>query len=389
MQIKFIVSIILLMLSQQVLADEIIIGIDADMSASAAVGGEAIYRGAKIAVDEINDQGGVLGKKLSLMVKDHRGNPRRGVENIQSLLKNDNLLAVLGGVHTPVALNEVDIVHKNKLIFLSPWAAGTPLVDNGFQPNYIFRLSVRDQDAGEVLIKHAKKRGFQRVGLLLERTGWGKSNNRSLVAAAKKYGVDIELIKIFNWGSKDFSRQIQAFKEANVQTIIFVGNAPEGSVFARNMAKLALSKQLPIISHWGIASGTFVDTVGLDQLASLDITVLQTYSFIKPKNVRKANYVIGKYREYFKRDATVENIPAVTGVVHSYDLIHLLSKAIIAANTTQREKVRDALEEIENYDGLVRYFKRPFTKEKHDALTVDDYILSKFNKRGFLIPIPQ
>lgn len=379
--------LLIFILSEHTFSESIVIGIDADMSATAAIGGEAIYRGAKIAVDEINSKGGVLGRQLVLKVADHRGNPRRGVANIENLLEDKNLVAVLGGVHTPVALNEIDLVHKNKLIYLGPWAAGTPLVDNGYQPNYVFRLSVRDADAGTVLVRHAKARGFKRVGLLLERTGWGKSNNKSLMLAAKKEGLSIAQVEWFNWGTDDLSRQIAKFKASNVEAVIFVGNAPEGAVFAKNIAALNPQDRLPIISHWGIAGGSFVDRVGLDRLSLLDIAVLQTYSFMAPKNLEKANYVIEQYKEYFYQDATVENIPAVAGLVHAYDLVHLLSIAITKAKTTNREKVREALENIENYDGLVRYFEKPFSEKRHDALNVNDYILSTFNTRGFLIPI--
>jgi len=357
MKIKCIFSVLLMIVfSGRAFAEDIIIGIDADMSASAAVGGEAIYRGAKIAVNEINSHGGVLGKKLVLKVKDHRANPRRGGQNIEELLKDKNLVAVLGGVHTPVAMSQLELIHKNQLIYLSPWAAGTALVDNGYQPNYVFRLSVRDADAGKVLINQAKSRGLTRIGLLLERTVWGESNIDALITAAVNQGVDIVQTQWFNWSADSFLREIKRFKESNTQAVIFVGNTPEGAVFARDLAAYDDSQKLPIISHWGIASGDFVTQVGLDKLSTLDLSVLQS-------------------------------IPAVAGVVHAYDLVHLLALAITDANTIQRDKVRDALENIKNYDGLIRFFDRPFSKDNHDALGIEDYILTRFNDRGFLTPI--
>lgn len=388
MKIKFIFSVLLIIVfSGRAFAEDIIIGIDADMSASAAVGGEAIYRGAKIAVNEINSHGGVLGKKLVIKVKDHRANPRRGVQNIEELLKDKNLVAVLGGVHTPVAMSQLELIHKNQLIYLSPWAAGTALVDNGYQPNYVFRLSVRDADAGEVLINHAKSRGLTRIGLLLERTVWGESNIDALITAAVNQGVDIVQTQWFNWSGDSFVREIKRFKESNTQAVIFVGNTPEGAVFARDLADFDDPQELPIISHWGIASGDFVTQVGLDKLSTLDLSVLQTISFVKPKNTKKAQYVLKQYKETFDKNATVESIPAVAGVVHAYDLVHLLALAITDANTIQRDKVRDALENIKNYDGLIRFFDKPFSKDNHDALGIEDYILTRFNDRGFLTPI--
>jgi len=166
-----------------------VIGLDADMSAVAASGGQAIKQGALIAIEEINKKGGVLGRELQLKVLDHRGNPSRGIDNIIRFSKEPNLLAVIGGVHTPVALAELETIHQHKILYLDPWAAGTAIVDNGYEPSFVFRVSVRDEHAGSVLVKAAKSKGAKNVGLLLERTGWGRSNEASMKQAAKKQGV--------------------------------------------------------------------------------------------------------------------------------------------------------------------------------------------------------
>ena len=167
------------------------IGIDADFSAVAVDGGVAIKRGVELAVDEINKKGGLLGRPLNIILKDHRGNPARGIHNIEQLATNGDLIAVIGGVHTPVALAELESIHQLNLLYLVPWAAGTQVVDNQYAPNNVFRVSVRDAEAGKVLIQHAVSRGIKRVALVLERTGWGRSNEASLTLAAAEMGITI------------------------------------------------------------------------------------------------------------------------------------------------------------------------------------------------------
>lgn len=367
-------------------AENIVIGINADMSSIAAVSGHSIYRGVQIAVNEINAKGGVLGKPLMVDVKDHRGNPRRGLDNTNTLAENENVIAVVGGIHTPVVLNELKAIHDHHLVYLLPWAAGTSLIDNGYDPNYVFRLSIRDEYAAGVLMQHAKEKGIKNVGLLLERTGWGKSNHQSLMDSTKTSGVSVTNVEWFNWGSRDFTRQIKNFEDAGAEAIIYVGNSPEGAAFTKHIANKAGSRPA-IISHWGIASGHFVKEVGLENLGKVDISVLQTYSFLTPANSSKADYVFNQYKALFKNDATVENIPAVTGVVQAYDLVHILATAIEKTQSTDRKLVRNSLENIQNYDGLIRFFDRPFSSDKHDALDAKDYIISTFNERGFLVPV--
>ena len=206
---KFFVFIFLCFTSLSLTAAEgdapLYVGIDADFSAVAIEGGLAIKHGAEIAAEEINQSGGILGRKLKIVSLDHRGNPARGIYNLQQFSQNPDLLAVMGGVHTPVALAELPFIHEQNLLFLIPWAAGTPLIDNGYTPNNVFRVSVRDEQAGQVLISHAKKVNATRIALVLERTGWGRSNEASLTQAAKAQNIDIAATHWVNWQQKSFS----------------------------------------------------------------------------------------------------------------------------------------------------------------------------------------
>jgi len=194
--------------------DTLYIALDADLSAVAQEGGVAIKRGAQIAIEEINAQGGIMGRQLALKEYDHRGNPARGIANIKKIAQTDNTLAILGGVHTPVALQELPYIHENKLLYLGPWAAGTPIIDNGYTPNFVFRVSVRDQEAGKVLVAAAKRRGLKKIALLLERTGWGRSNEKSMSAAAQAQGIEVVTVQWFNWKQDDMSAEFKRIADA-------------------------------------------------------------------------------------------------------------------------------------------------------------------------------
>ncbi len=381
--------VFLLVFSHSVLSTDepIIIGLDADLSAVAAEGGIAIQRGAEIAIDEINQAGGVLGRKLLLESRDHRGNPARGLKNIQRFAKKDNVVAVLGGVHTPVALHELPAIHEHKMIYLGPWAAGTPVVDNGYQPNYVFRLSVRDEHAGHVLLNHAKKRDLNKVGLLLEQTGWGRSNKKSMEAASNKLSVSIVGTEWFNWREKSMEKQIGKLLGAGAEAILLVSNAPEGAAIVKEMMKVKKAKRVPIISHWGIAGGAFVKMAGIENIAELDISILQTYSFLSPSNPEKMQSLLTAYQKKYNAEVTARSVPAPVGVVHAYDLVHILAHAIKDANTIDRAKVRDSLENLHVYNGVMKKFSPPFTKNKHDALVLSDYVMAKYDDDGYIVPV--
>ncbi len=367
-------------------AAPILVGLDADMSSGAAQSGEAIRRGALVAIDEINAAGGVLGRPLELVVKDHRGNPARGTDNIEAFAEMEDLVAVVGGIHTPVALAELEAIHRHGLIYLGPWAAGTPIVANDYNPNFVFRVSVRDEHAGGFLIGAARDRGFKRPGLLLWQTGWGRSNEKAMKAAMKRAGVRPGGIEWFNSGEPDMTEQISALMAAGADVIMLVANPTDGLVIVRNVAEMAADKRPPIISHWGITGGDFFDQASAD-IAATDLAFLQTFSFFAPPFPHRAEHVYQGYCRLFGPCDSPADVRSPVGTAHAYDLIHLLRLAIENAGSTDRREVRAALESLGSHQGLMRDYDPPFSQERHDALDASDFRLSRFDGTGAIVPV--
>lgn len=375
---------------------DLIVAVDADFSSAAKEGGEAIARGAQIAIDEINQQGGIYGRMLRLIKNDHRGNPARGIKNIQSLKGMNNLLAVIGGVHTPVALAQLPYIHEQSILYLGAWAAGTSIVENQYSPNFIFRASVRDSSAGNTLIQHAKERGFKSVALVLERTGWGRSNLNSIRNAAVKHGIDIVSETWINWRQTDFEKDMAEILSSKAEAILLVANAPEGAVVIES---IPIESPLAVISHWGIAAGKFIDLIGLERLKQLnyDISVLQTFHFDKNRNNPKSQYLLSQYRQRYDKSATHNNVPAQVGLSQAYDLVHLVYLAAMDAIANQNQnapalqvnELRQALLGLTYYAGAVKEYSPPFKNGVQDALLGDDYFMTHYNEQGFLVPFDE
>lgn len=364
----------------------IIIGLDADMSSGGAQSGEAIRRGAELAIAEVNQRGGVLGRPFQLEVRDHRGNPARGKDNIEDFAAVEDLVAVIGGIHTPVALAELELIHKHRIIYLGAWAAGTTVVENGYEPNYVFRVSVRDEFAGPYLMDAAKARGYRRPGLLLERTGWGRSNERAFKTAAQGLGVVIAGIQWFNRGAKNLEDQIRSLQAAGVDVVMLVASSPEGAVAVRTAAAMAPEDRPPFISHWGVSDGNFLD-LAQAEVSQVDLVFLQTYSFLKPKVPERAESFLQAYFDRFPDVRSPAEIRSPVGTAHAYDLVHLLAMAIERAGSAERPAVRDALERLPRYQGLVKDYSRPFTPKRHDALTAEDFRLARYLPDGTIEPV--
>ncbi|HEY0097078.1 MAG TPA: ABC transporter substrate-binding protein [Archangium sp.] len=162
--------------------EPIVLALHADMSSGSALAGEAIRRGALLAISEINAQGGLLGgRKLELVVRDHHGVPARATEQLPELAGMPHLVAILSGLHSPPVIQNLGFIHEHQLIILSPWAAATGVVHHELRPNYTFRVSVDDARVGEFLVAQALARGHGRLALILEKTAWGRSNDHDAV----------------------------------------------------------------------------------------------------------------------------------------------------------------------------------------------------------------
>src|SRR6185369_14076907 len=126
-------------------AQTIKIGLVTALSGQSARAGEALTRGLQVAIDELNAQGGVRvgnqSRKLELLRRDDESAPAKGVIAARELWFKEKVTVLFGGLDTPVALAIVPIANENKLPFMDPWAAGTPITKNGAKDNYVFRVS--------------------------------------------------------------------------------------------------------------------------------------------------------------------------------------------------------------------------------------------------------
>lgn len=368
-------------------ADPVRIGIDAEFGLNGSSSAQAIERGISVAIAEINAAGGVLGgRPLELVKRDNRSVPARSRENLTELAAMPDLVAVFCGRYSPVVLENLDLVHQLGLPLLDPWASADGITDNGFQPNYVFRLSLRDRWAMPVMMRHAMGKGATRIGVLAPNTGWGRSG----VAAIERSGgpgmPNIAGVAWYNWGDKSLARPYVELLRKGAQAIVFIANDAEGAVLIREIAAMPANERLPLIMHWGVTGGSLVQQAG-GAMAGLDLSVVQTFSFQNADRQRVARFMERWQALY--GPTSPDLIAAPVGVAHAYDLTRILARAIDLAGSTDRRQVRAALEKVREHDGLVRRYAPPFTATDHDALKPDNVFMATFRADGAIVPLPR
>lgn len=367
-------AISLLASSASFAADPIKIGQVAALSGPSAQSGEAMTRGLKLAIDEINAKGGLLnGRKLELIQRDDESNPPKGLIAARELIFKEKVAAFFGGLDTPVSLAIVPIANKEKVPFMGIWAAGTSITHNGAKPNYVFRVSAVDALVDVRLLKHAEKLGGKKAGLILINNPWGEGNEKGLKAAAEKNkGIAIVGTEKFENSDVDLVPQLTRLKQAGADVLILVGNAAPGAQVMKSRDRMGW--KVPVVSHWGISGGRFPELAGP---SAGDAQFVQTYSFFGEQSAIGKKVIAGLEKKYPEIKSPADIFSPV-GTANAYDAMHLLALAIQKAGSTNGEKIQQALENLGTYEGLIKTYKQPFTADDHDALTPDDYVMVHF-----------
>lgn len=384
-QLRRLVAAFLLTIASSFLSanEPVRIGLDLEVGDLSSTSDEAVQLGVAQAVAEINQRGGVLnGRPLDVLFRDNRSVPARGVDNLRTFAAMPDVVAVMTGKFSPVALEQVKELPELQIALLDPWAAADGVIQNGQSPNWAFRLSLSDSMAVSAVLRHVQARGLKRLGVLLPNISWGRSTAQALKAQASAAGVEISGTEWYNWGGDpSLIERYLALRQLGAQAIFLVANEREGSQLVRGLADLPTTQKLPVISHWGVSGGDFPKLCG-DSLQKLDFVVVQTYAFGAARNERAK--ALSRQAQKKFGVSHPDAIPSPVGIAHAYDLTQLLAMAINKAGSTDRAAIRTALENLGRFDGVVKRYERPFSAENHEALSVRDLFFSRYQPDGRL-----
>ena len=357
------------------------LGLVAAMSGQSAKAGEAIGRGLSLAVDEINAKGGLLGKKVELLVRDDESNPAKGVVAARELVQREKVTALFGGLDTPVSLAIVPFVNSAKVPFMGVWAAGTPITRNGAVENYAFRVSAVDELVDIALVDYAlKKYSTKKAGLILINNPWGESNEQGLKAALAAKTIPYAGIEKFETNDVDVVPQLTRLRQAGADVLFLVANVAPSAQVVKSLDRM--SWDVPVVSHWGPAGGRFSELAGP---SGARVHFIQTYSF-SGKLSSKGEAVLAALKTRYPEIKSLADVTPAVGIANAYDGMHLTALAIANAGSTEGPKIRQGFYAIDQYDGLIKSYSKPFTPASHDALGPEDYIFTYF-KEGEIIPL--
>jgi branched-chain amino acid transport system substrate-binding protein len=347
------------------------IGLSAAFSGPNAQAGQALQRGADLAIDEINAAGGLMGRKLELVTRDNEHKLDRGVSQARVLIEREKCVAILGSQGSFIGVAVIDTIDELQVPWFGTSVGGVGIIENGRKPNYMFRVATNDRDVAKFLVNYGlDKAGSKQFGILVEDTGWGVPAIEDLKAALKARGLEAVSIDKVKVGDADFTPQMLRASKAGADTIATFTNTVEMANALKAANKIGYKPK--VIGAWGLAGANFPSLAGA--LAD-GVMVMQTFTFVgneKPKAKMLLKNLIARNPDI--KDAAEIPFPSFLG--NTYDAVHMIALSIQKSGGTEGPKMLGALEKLGSYAGLIKTYDNPFSATNREALSPEDYAMT-------------
>jgi len=347
-------------------AEPIKIGVSGPFTGGSSSMGVSMRDGVRLATDEINKAGGILGRPIQLVERDDEAKNERGVQIAQEMINKEKVVATVGYINTGVALASQRFYQEAKIPVMNNVATGSAIThqfDN--QPeNYIFRNAAHDSIQAPMIVEEAiTRRGYKKVAILADSTNYGQLGRADLVKALELKGIKPVAEEKFNIKDVDMTPQLLKAKEAGAEAVLTYGIGPELAQIANGMTKLGW--KVPMIGSWTLSMANFIDNAGPGgEGARMPQTFIQ-----EPTTPKRQSFIINYLKTFNPKNARIDSpVSAAQG----YDSVYLLAAAIKQANSLEGPKIKAALEDLKSpVEGVVTSYNKPFSPTDHEAITVN------------------
>ena len=353
-------------------ADPIKIGVSGPFTGGSSSMGVSMRDGVRLAAQEINKNGGVLGRQIQLVERDDEAKNERGVQIAQELINREKVVATVGFINTGVALAAQRFYQDAKIPVMNNVATGSVITQQfKDQPeNYVFRNAAHDSIQAPMIVEEAiTRRGFKKVAILADSTNYGQLGRADLEKALELKGIKPVAVEKFNIKDVDMTAQLLKAKEAGAEAILTYGIGPELAQIANGMTKLGW--KVPMVGSWTLSMANYIDNAGPGgEGARMPQTFIQ-----EPTTPKRQSFIVNYLRTFNPKNSRIDSpVSAAQG----YDSIYLLAAAIKQAGSTEGPKVKAALEDLKApVEGVVTTYNKPFTKTDHEAITANIPVLGE------------
>lgn len=335
--------------------------------------GLSVQGGAKVFLDDINVTGGLLGRKVELVIRDDQAKPDVGVAMAKELVEKEKVVAVVGFANTGVAMPSAKVMQEARIPLIISAATGSVIGRTHLPPevadSYIFRTSASDDLQPVAILNDAiKRRGLQKIALLHDETPYGQSGKQSVLQELKNNKLEPVAVDSFKVGETDFGNAIQKIKASGAQAVVLYALASDAAEIVKRLDKEGL--KLPVLGPWTLSQKTFLAKAGKSaEGARTAVTFIEN----------DLSSVKSQFSVSYRRINNVSQIPSAVAAAQTYDALRLLSMAIMQAGSTEGTKIRNALENLNHptTSTVTARYSKPFTPTDHEAIVQSMVVMAE------------
>ena len=318
-------------------SSEIVIGHYGSMTGNTAHFGQDTDKAIRLAVDEKNAQGGVLGKKVRIVTLDDRGDSAEAANAVTRLIDVEKVSAVIGEVSSSLSLSGGRVAQRRKIPMVSPSSTNPKVTQVG---DYIFRVCFLDPFQGKVMADFARDQlKFDHVAILKDvKNDYSIGLADAFKAAFTARGGKISVEQSYSAGDTDFSAQITAIKATPAQGLYVPGYYAEVGAIARTARRLGLS--VPLMGGDGWDAPELFEIGG----EALEGSFFSNH-FAPDAATAKSQKFVSDFKAKYGQD------PTGLGAL-GYDAAGALFDAIERSKKTDPTAIRDALATLKNFEGV-------------------------------------
>jgi len=318
-------------------ANDIPVGLYGAMSGSEASFGQATMQGVKLAAEEINASGGVLGKKIRLVIEDDQGKAEEAASAVTKLITRDNVIAIIGENSSNQSLAAAPICQSNGIPMISPSSTNPNVTKKG---DYIFRVCFTDPYQGKALATFVRQNLNATKAAILRDNKNDYSVGLAEVIRAEftRLGGTIVAEQSYSGGDNEFRPQLTAIKSAGPEVLFVPGFYTDAGQIALQARDLGIT--VPLVGGDGWDSPTVISIGG----KAVDGCYFSDHYFVGEERPAVQRFV----GEINKRTGKNPDANSALG----YDALYILTNAIKAAGSLDRKAIRDHIATTKQYAGV-------------------------------------
>lgn len=318
--------------------DKIVIGMLAPLTGGAAVTGEQMADVVKLAVDQINADGGIDGRNIEVKVYDDKLTAEDAAKAAQRAITVDKVTAIVGTLASASALAVREVAERNKVPFLVPAGSATGITEGS---NYVYRVTVDVKQLATATIGIAQPLGAKKVALLYDNGAVGQGYAEVVNGVSGDMGVDVSAIQ-YSTGASSMASVVQEAKRANPDAVMIAGSAgADYGLILKAMVEEGL--KVPVM---GLTTMIGPDAVSVGGQAYGELPGVYVALARDPQNAGYIKFV----EAYAAKHDGKKNVNDFA--TQAYDAVNILAEALKETKGKGGQELADALNGIDAYDGV-------------------------------------